>query len=81
MNKLSDFEPEVLRSMLGAVIYKSEELKNHIARIESHGKDMRKLMAGELINLRKEICTLETAEIQISTALASQEMDRKALLN
>ena len=81
MTKLHEFDPEVLRAMLNAVILKSKTLNDHIARIESHGPDLRRLMAESLIGFRKEVCLLETAEIQLSTAIAMQSMDSKAHLN
>jgi len=81
VNKLSDFPSPVLRAMLGAVIYKGEHLKDHVKKIESYGPDMRRLMAEELVPIRKEIEQLDTAEVQIATALAMNEMNEKTLLN
>jgi hypothetical protein len=81
MIKLNEFPSSVLRAMMSAVIFKAEQLKTHVKTIEAYGPDMRRLMAGEIIEYKKEIELLDTAEIQIATALVMVEQQEKSLLN
>lgn len=81
MNKLTDFPPDVLRAMFRAVLSKGDQLKTHVEHINDYGVDMRRLMAGELIEISKEIELLDTAEIQLATAIAIAERNEKANQN
>jgi hypothetical protein len=79
--KLTDFTSEELRVILGAVIYKKEELKSHVKLIESHGEDFINIMADQRAKYYKEIDMLTTAEIQVATAFATVKMEENTLLN